>query len=229
MCGRFNIIANSLTQLLIAIAGKSQGWPIKTEYNIAPTQIIPVLLYDDIAQSWDLRQMRWWLTPSWADGSAARYNMFNAKSETLRSSRAYREPFKKRRCVIPTSGYYEWIKEGDQKYPYYLTPAKEFGFAFAGLWDSWHNKNLTIESCTIVTAAAPQPMRKFHHRIPVHLTVQQCHEWVRNGTQLSELEEILRSEIRTDIHIARVSTLVNNARNKDERCVEVVGESFIIK
>mgnify|MGYP001971012428 CR=1 FL=1 len=137
MCGRFNVIDDPLTQLLSDITGQHEGWTIKTEYNLGPTQKVPVLLYDDDADSWDLRLMRWWLTPSWSDGPSTRYSMFNAKSETLSKSRAYREPFKKRRCVIPASGYYEWRKEGSNKLPYYMTPDYENGFAFAGLWDCW--------------------------------------------------------------------------------------------
>ena len=229
MCGRFNVIDDPLTQLLIEITGRREGWSINTEYNIAPTQSVPVLLYDDIAESWDLRYMRWWLTPSWSDGPSTRYNMFNAKSETLSRSRAYSEPFKERRCVIPASGYYEWRREGGRKFPYYMTPTDELGFAFAGLWDRWQNESQIIESCTIVTAAAPVPMKKVHHRIPVHLTAKQSREWASNGTQLAELEAILLPEIRTDICVTPVSKLVNNTRTKDTLCLESVGESFIIR
>ena len=229
MCGRFNVIDDPLTQLLMEITGQREGWSIKTEYNIAPTQSIPVLLYDDIAESWVLRCMRWWLTPSWSDGPSTRYSMFNARSETLSRSRAYREPFKERRCIIPASGYYEWRREGGQKFPYYMTPVDQFGFAFAGLWDSWREESQAIESCTIVTAAAPVSMKKIHHRIPVHLTVEQCREWTNRKTHLNELEAILLSEIRADIRVTPVSKLVNDTRIKDTRCLEPLGESIIIK
>ena len=229
MCGRFNVIDDPLTQLLIDITGQHEGWTLKTEYNIAPTQNVPVLVYYEDAESWGLRLMRWWLTPSWSDGPSTRYSMFNAKSETLGQNLAYREPFKNRRCVIPASGYYEWRKEGSNKLPYYMTPDYENGFAFAGLWDCWQGENQIIESCTIVTAAAPVSMQTIHHRIPVHLTAEQSRNWMSNRTQMSVLEEILKPEIRTDIRVTPVSTVVNSARNKDARCLEPLGESFTIK
>ena len=228
MCGRFNIIDDPLTQFLIEITGQSQAWRIVTDYNIVPTQTVPVLLYDDIAESWNLRKMRWWLTPSWSGGPSTRYSMFNAKSETLSRSRAFREPFKKRRCIIPASGYYEWKREGVQKTPYCMTPAEDFGFAFAGLWDCWQSEKQNLESCAIVTAQAPLGMQKIHNRMPVLLTDYDAMAWARGETHLNELEAILRPEIRKGIRVTPVSTLVNNARNKDARCVEPVGESFTV-
>ena len=228
MCGRFNIIDDPLSQFLTKITGQAQDWTIKTEYNIAPSQSVPVLLYDDITESWGLRNMRWWLTPAWSAGPSSRYRMFNAKSERLRNSRAFREPFKKRRCIIPASGYYEWKKEGAQKFPYYMTPVEDYGFAFAGLWDSWQSENQSVESCAIITAKAPMSMQKIHHRMPVHLTENLSRLWAGAKTHLTELEAILRPEIRKDIRVTPVSTLVNNTRTKDARCLDPIGESFTI-
>jgi putative SOS response-associated peptidase YedK len=154
--------------------------------------------------------------------------MFNAKSETLAKSRAYREPFKRRRCIVPVSGYYEWKKEGSLKVPYYIEPDQDPGFALAGLWDRWEKDGQVIESCTIVTAAAPEEMKFVHHRIPVHMTVAQANEWTRIDTTAESLGDMLKPEIRTSIRVTPVSTIVNNARNKDERCVEPLGDAIKI-
>ena len=135
MCGRFNIIDDPLTQLLIEITGGG-SWQISTQYNVAPTQQVPVLTRSE-TDPWQLREMRWWLVPFWAKEPTTKYSTFNAKSETLASSRAYKEPFARRRCIIPASGYYEWRKEGNLKLPFYMQPLDEPGFAFAGLWDRW--------------------------------------------------------------------------------------------
>ena len=226
MCGRFNIIDDPLTRLLIDIAGQGQGWTLKTEYNIAPTQFVPVLTFADEDSTWALNPMRWWLTPHWSPGPSTKYSMFNAKSETLTTSRAYREPFVNRRCVIPASGYYEWKKEGDLKLPFYIEPDEAPGFAFAGLWDRWRGEDQVIDSCTIITAAAPDSMKFIHNRIPVHLTTEQAQHWVSNVTPDAELKEMLQPEIRTSICVTPVATVVNNARNKDERCVEPLGDSI---
>jgi putative SOS response-associated peptidase YedK len=227
MCGRFNIINDPLTQLIMQIVGGNVPWTVTTEYNIAPTQMVPVLRHSD-EEGWAMPAMRWWLVPYWSPEPSTKYNMFNAKSETLATSRAYKEPFKRRRCVIPASGYYEWKKEGSIKVPYYVEPSSEPGFAFAGLWDRWHRGDLIIESCTIVTAASPEPMKNIHNRIPVHLTVDQARIWANQEAESSRLQELLVPEIRMGIQVTPVSTIVNNARNKDDRCVEPLGETIKI-
>ena len=227
MCGRFNIIDDPLTQLLSEITGVTSNWSLTTEFNIAPTQTVPVLL-KDAENDWTLRPMRWWLVPYWSPEPSTKYSMFNAKSENLTKSRAFREPFKKRRCIVPASGYYEWRKEGGIKVPYYLEPDEEPGFAFAGLWDRWHKGDTIIESCTIVTAAAPDALKSIHNRIPVHLTTEQARTWSRVTTTEADLKNMLVPEIRTRIRVTPVSTYVNNARNKDERCIEPLGEATTI-
>ena len=227
MCGRFNIIDDPLTQLIMEVVGGEVPWTLKTEYNIAPTQVVPVLRHSD-EEGWDMASMRWWLVPSWSPQPSTKYSMFNAKSETLTTSRAYKEPFKRRRCIIPVSGYYEWIKAGSIKHPYYIEPASEPGFAFAGLWDRWQRGDQTIESCTIVTAASPGPMKNIHHRIPVHLTADQAKVWANQQTEPTSLQELLVPEIRMTVQVTPVSTIVNNARNKDERCVEPMGKTIKI-
>lgn len=219
------MIDDPLTQLLVEITGTS--WSLTTRYNIAPTEMVPVLTWSN-ESGWHLPMMRWWLVPHWASEPSTRYSMFNAKSETLASSRAYSTPFRRQRCIIPASGYYEWKKEGSLKVPYYIEPETDPGFAFAGLWDRWQKDDSVIESCTIITAAAPTSMQQVHHRIPVHLTAQESRNWVNNETSSDRLKDILRPEIRTGIRVTPVSTIVNNARNKDDRCVEPLGQATII-
>ena len=227
MCGRFNIINNPLSQLIMAVVGGDVPWTVTTEYNIAPTQMVPVLRHSD-EEGWAMPSMRWWLVPYWSSEPSTKYSMFNAKSETLTMSSAYKEPFKRRRCVIPASGYYEWKKKGATKVPYYIEPATEPGFAFAGLWDRWQRGDRVIESCTIVTAASPESMKNIHHRIPVHLNMNQARTWVNQRTELARLQELLTPEVRMEIQVTPVSKIVNNARNKDERCLEPSGETIKI-
>ena len=220
MCGRFNVTSDPLNQLIVEITGR--GFVIDTRYNIAPTEQVPVLLRNADGE-WDLRDMRWWLVPYWSDGPSTKYSMFNAKSETLAKSRAFREPFKRRRCIIPASGYYEWQKEGDRKLPYYIAP-EEGGFAFAGLWDKWQGEEQVVESCTIITVAATRAMKPIHARMPAHLTVEEARTWTDPEADLDDVKGLLTSSLRAPLAVSPVSTYVNNARNKDERCVEVLGE-----
>jgi len=226
MCGRFNIIDDPFTQLIMEIAQLSYSGG--TRYNIAPTEQIPVLVNDNM-QGWSLHDMRWWLVPSWAKEPSTKYSMFNARSETLSSSSAFRGPFKTRRCIIPVSGYYEWKKEGGAKVPFYIEPESGSGFAFAGLWDRWGHGEQVIESCTIVTTAAPDSMKGIHHRIPVHLSSDQINHWVNNDSSPTELKELLYPDIRYPLSITPVSTYVNNARNRDDRCIEPIADRLIIQ
>lgn len=226
MCGRFNVTSDPLNQLVVEIAGR--GFVIDTRLNLAPTEQVPVLLRDKEGE-WDLRDMRWWLVPYWSDAPSNKYSMFNAKSETLSKSRAFREPFARRRCLVPATGYYEWRKEGQQKVPFYITPEDGSGFAFAGLWDRWRNDDEVVESCTIVTAAAPEAMLPIHNRIPVHLTNDQAHAWVDPEADRDSLKSLLAPTIRFPLAVTPVSTYVNNARNKEERCIEPLGERSVIE
>lgn len=225
MCGRFNIIDDPFTRFIVAMTG--QVYSGGTRFNIAPTEQIPVLVRID-DEDWSLREMRWWLVPYWAKEPTTKYAMFNARSESLAKSSAFREPFRKRRCVIPVSGYYEWKKEGSVKVPFYVEPENEDGFAFAGLWDSWQKDDRHIESCTIVTTASPESMKGIHTRIPVHLTREQVDAWINADTSPEELKKILSPEIRFPLTVTPVSTHVNNARNKDDRCIEFLGDSLRI-
>ena len=225
MCGRFNIISDPLTQLILEITG--QTFHVETFYNIAPTETVEVLRLGD--GGWSLTPMRWWLVPWWSDGPSNKYSMFNAKSETLTRSRAFAEAYEQRRCVVPASSYYEWQKdEQGKRVPYMITPVGQDGFAFAGLWEHWRDRETVIEPCTIVTTAAPSGMDFLHSRIPVHLSLSEISGWLDIDTPKDELRELMSSQVRYPLAITPVSTFVNNARNKDPRCIEPTGETRIV-
>ncbi len=226
MCGRFNIIDDPLARLLVDIAGGGD-FSLETELNVAPTQQVPVFLTDKEG-GWQVKPMRWWLVPYWSPEPSNKYTMFNAKSETLTKSRAFKEPFERRRCIMPVSGYYEWRKENGVKVPYYIEPVEAPGFAFASLWDRWRRDDQEIYSCTIITTAAPAGMDEIHHRMPVHLTNEQARQWVQRELPLEDAAQMLVPEIRVSIKMTAMSTYVNNARNKDDRCLEYLGEPRIL-
>jgi putative SOS response-associated peptidase YedK len=225
MCGRFNVVQHPMMRFLQEITG--QDFSVETSLNVAPTEQTPVLVKAD--SSWDLRHMRWWLIPYWSKEPTTKYAMFNAKSETLEKSSAFREPFRRRRCILPVSGYYEWKTESGVKVPYYIEPESDDGFALAALWDRWRGNNTVIESCTIVTAAAPQSMAAIHNRIPVYLTCDQVSSWVNPNADRKALAELLVPEICMPLKVTPMSTFVNNSRNKDERCLEALGEAVVIR
>jgi putative SOS response-associated peptidase YedK len=217
MCGRFNVSSDPLTILLLELVGMAHPGP--DNHNAAPTENIVVLRLGEDAQP-ELVTMRWWLTPFWSKEVSTRYSMFNAKSETAAQSPAFREPFKKRRCVVPVSGFYEWVRENNTKLPYYITPHDAPGMLLAGLWDRWNNPESgeVLESFTILTTAAAPGMEFVHKRQPVILGMADAHRWMDPGNE--EFASLISNTMPYELDAIPVSTYVNTARHKDERCLE---------
>jgi len=228
MCGRFNIISDPLTRLLLEITGMDYG--LEDRFNIAPTEQIPVIVSNSQQSNavWDIREMRWWLVPSWAAEPTTKYSMFNARAEGLSKSRAFRQPFKSRRCIVTASGYYEWRKQDNSKIPYCITPAEQHGFTFAGLWDRWQRGDQTIESCTIITCPAHPSLAFIHHRMPVNLNLEQIDLWLDDGTDPDTLRQMLLPQTDISLQAVPVSTYVSNSRNKGAQCIEPIGETIHI-
>ena len=156
--------------------------------------------------------------------------MFNAKSETAHERAAFKEPFAKRRCVVPITGFYEWCREHGRKVPYYLTPQAFPGLLIAGLWDRWRDRETgeQVLSFTILTTAAHENMRFVHNRQPVMLSFSDAHRWLDGSLATQSLTALFESVIPMEISAIPVSTFVNNARNKDLRCIEPIGEPVVI-
>lgn len=225
MCGRFNVSSDPLSQLLMELVGMTHPGP--DNHNAAPTENIVVLRLSEVGEP-ELVSMRWWLTPFWSKEVTSKYSMFNAKSETAAKSPAFREPFRKRRCVVPVSGFYEWVRENNQKLPYYITSADTPGLLLAGLWDHWTNSETgdVLESFTILTTAAAPGMEFIHKRQPVMLTMEDAHRWMDPDN--AKFVELINSVMPQELEAIPVSTYVNNARHKDHRCLEAVAAPVYI-
>ncbi len=242
MCGRLNVISAPLVAFIqdilqvdptlghLSTEEPSAEEPsakepaisgLTTEYNIAPTAQIPVIRATAGART--LATMRWWLVPSWAKAPSTQFSMFNARSETLSTSPAFRDVFKTRRCIIPVSGYFEWQTLDGQKQPYYVQAAESSGLALAGLWDLWSKAGQQILSCTIVTAAAPPSMQALHARIPVHLTQAEVDVWLDGSAHAQNLQGLLSPRVKVPLQLTPVSRYVNNARNKTALCLAPAG------
>ena len=121
-------------------------------HNIAPTQNVPVIRQHPEQPKRFGSRMRWGLIPFWAKDPSIGFKMINARAETVATKPAFRESIRKRRCLIPADGFYEWRKDGKTKTPFCFTMAADSIFAFAGIWDSWRNpEGQTIKTCSIIT------------------------------------------------------------------------------
>ncbi len=224
MCGRINIHSGPLTLLFVDMLGAGYGGDDR--YNVAPTLNVPV--FREANGALEAVEMRWWLTPYWSKEVSTKYSMFNAKAETVSQSRAFREPFARRRCVVPIAGFYEWAKTASGKQPYYLHAADDHGLMLAGIWDRWRGEDATIESFAIITTAADEKLKFVHTRQPVMLSREESRRWLDPEAGRDVLNALLATHLPTALEVVPVGTYVNNARNEGPRCVEPVGDPLLL-
>ena len=225
MCGRFNIIDDAATRALL----ESLNIPVRlnTRINIAPTEAVPVIIRDQGENR--IHEMRWWLTPSWAPEISNQYSMFNARAESLATSRAFRGPYRHHRGIIPASSFIEWRKsEQGSRQPYLITP-EEGCFAFAGLWDVWQKQGNYLESCTIVTTEAVPGLRWLHHRMPLLLEPRDMELWLDPDTDQQSLDQIKSKAVDMDFNAFPVSAELNNSRIKVMELLEPADDPIEIK
>ncbi len=172
-----------------------------------------MVVQEDGARS--LRDMRWWLVPSWAPEVSTRYSMFNARAENLDSSRAFKGPFRHHRGVVPASSFIEWQKINDLKMPW-LIRARDGALAFAAVWDTWTRDGNYLESCAIVTTDATPGFKHLHNRMPVMLRPEEFDVWLDPARPLQEVRTLLEPALPGPMEIAPLDRAVNNSRGKGE-------------
>ncbi len=220
MCGRFNVIDNPGLQQLLRDLGIDIDLP--TRVNIAPTEAVPLLCRD--AGGARLEQARWWLTPSWAPAVDQKYSMFNARAETLATSRAFRGPFRRQRGIVPMSSFIEWRVEGAGKLPWLVEP-EEGAFAAAALWDVWEKDRGHLLSCTVVTTAAAPEFQSWHRRMPVMLDRQERERWLDNQAEISADDALFAPVLKAPWKVQVLPRAVGNARNKEAALMCGEGEA----
>ncbi len=224
MCGRFmlTIVEDRLDKLL---GVDFAVWELISRYNVAPTQ--PVLAVRQNGGKRESVMLRWGFVPSWAKDVAIGNRMINARSETAHEKPAFKNAFKRRRCLIPADGFYEWRrteKGGGAKgrQPYLITMADEQPFAMAGLWEHWQDPaGNELETCTILTTAANAMVGELHDRMPVILDPEDYSNWLDTSTEDITTAKALCRPYPAELMMHRpVTTYVNNARHEGPACVK---------
>lgn len=213
MCGRFALTA---TPDEIATAfGLQNVPPFPPRYNIAPSQPIAVIRQLQ-HQLREFRLMQWGLIPSWAKDPSIGNNLINARCETAHEKPSFRSAIKYRRCLIPASGFYEWQKvDKSTKQPYYFRMPQPF--AFAGLWESWHD----IETCIILTTQPNEVVAPVHQRMPVIISPDNYKVWLDFDIQTpSHLFHLFDPDLVQGLSALPVSTLVNSPTVDRPECIE---------
>lgn len=223
MCGRFNVIDSPGLQQLLRDLGIDLSLPPRV--NVAPTESIALVRIGEAGPQVD--DARWWLTPSWAKEVSQAYSMFNARSETLSTSAAFKGPFRRQRGLVPMSSFVEWRTEDGIKQPWLITNEQQ-ALAVAALWDVWERGESPLLSCTLVTTAAAPAFKPWHARMPVLLDSDEQERWLDNSTAIAPDDAVFRSELKTSLLLQPLSRSVSNARNKDASAMQGIGDAIEI-
>jgi putative SOS response-associated peptidase YedK len=225
MCGRFtlNIAVDVLTGLFDMVAEPSP--PPPPRYNIAPSQPLLLVRAGRAAGSREWAFALWGFIPAWSKDPLPSSGMINARSETAAQKPMFRAAMRRRRCLIPATGFYEWQKLGTRKQPHLIRMADGSPFAFAGLWDHWIGADGSeLETCAILTTEPNELMKPIHNRMPAILPKRDFEEWLDpaqdNGARAAEL---LRPYPAGQMDAYPVHPVVNNPRNDSPECVAPAG------
>jgi putative SOS response-associated peptidase YedK len=232
MCGRFTLdtTAFDLAQQFKVEVNES----ISSRYNIAPSQSILIIKQNEKNQRF-LDLVKWGLVPSWVKSlDTWKSNLINARVETVEEKPSFRDGFKKRPCLIPVSGFYEWSKDKQPyyfyqdkplfarltKYPYpKVYPLGQRIFALAGIWETWSNLETKekLLSCTILTSEAKNAIAEVHHRMPVIIPSEYYDLWLG---ELDGRKELIESLPEIELQMYQVSKTVNSPKNDSPDCIK---------
>ncbi|MGH1482696.1 MAG: SOS response-associated peptidase [Geminicoccales bacterium] len=230
MCGRF--LLKSPIDELRKLLDIDQRPNLRPRYNIAPSQDVVIARHSprssmpDGVLSRELASVRWGLIPPWAEDPNVGYKMINARAETVDRLPSYREAYRKRRCLIPADGFFEWkaSADGDKKapkQPYLIRRVDQEPFVFAGLYERWQPLGGTsaIETCTIVTTSANRKLASIHHRMPVILARGDHSTWLDPAT---DGRDLLRPCPPEWLETLMIGDRVNKPANDDPSVLEVI-------
>jgi putative SOS response-associated peptidase YedK len=215
MCGRYRLSRRKqiVEEYFDSVSGEEDWTP---RYNVAPTQLVPVIRQNPKEPVRELSLVRWGLIPSWAIAA----KMINARSETAAVKPAFRDALKSCRCLIPADGFYEWQKTGRAKQPYCFEVNDGELFAFAGIWDRWKEQNgKVLETCSILTTTPNAVTTTVHDRMPVILDPDSYDLWLDPGMKnVTAASEMLKPYDARQMRCYPVSTRINYVTNDDETC-----------
>lgn len=193
MCGRY-VFVSEPQELRSEFPDLEILGEIPAKENIYPGMDVPVLRKKE---TYVLSPMRWGLIPSWAKDHASTFKTFNARSESVTEKPTFRTPFRKKRCLIPLNGYFEWKAEGKKKIPHYFHGKQKILYA-AGLFDEWESVTGYLESVTMMTVSASEFVSPIHDRMPVFLDREGWEIWLNPSAKEKDLLGLLKPSAVVD-------------------------------
>lgn len=233
MCGRMNITDNEGIRLLMDLIGMP-SWPsIQERYNVAPSASLDVLrsagkVDSTVSDSKDTNStlmhdtMHWGLIPPWAKAGQFKRPLINARSETVREKPSFRHLVDDHRVLVPVTGFYEWLRRGDSRQPYYFHPVKTRAMLMAGLYQENAKGEKEV---TLLTTAANDTMNPVHHRMPVIISPNDASTWL-SGQPASVIDELMLPAANDVLALYEVDAYVSNARNEGAKCMEPLQSLF---
>lgn len=217
MCGRYTLTSDA-DEVLEAFDVPPLAFDYRPRYNVAPGQDAPVVAQDRGGRRMGL--MRWGLVPAWADDPSTGF--INARAESVTRTPSFRDAFRRRRCLIPSDGFYEWRRDGRTKVPFHFRP--EAGLvSFAGIWERWSRPGReTRYGFAILTVAANEDVAPVHHRMPLVVTPGERAVWLDSATPADVLEALAVPSPPGSFTARRVSTRVNAPTADDPSLLEEV-------
>jgi putative SOS response-associated peptidase YedK len=220
MCGRFAFNA-SIAQVAEHFGVGAATTTFAPNFNIPPGTDIPVIRQSPEGHR-VLHLLRWGLVPHWAKDPAIGNKLNNARGETVAEKPSFREAFKRRRCLIPASGFYEWKAEGRLKQPYYISLKSGELLALGGLWESWTAPDGAIlRTCAIVTTGPNALMRPIHDRMPVILAPRHWQAWLSGPAE--DVAGLLTPHAAEIMQAWPVDRRVSRAGENDPGMIEPIG------
>ncbi|MFM9967053.1 MAG: SOS response-associated peptidase [Burkholderiales bacterium] len=220
MCGRYALHSSPEVIALQFGLQTTPSWPPR--YNIAPTALAPIVRMAAKGGR-EMAIARWGLIPSWAKDMAIGAKMNNARAETVAEKPAFRAAFRRRRCLIPADGWYEWKEEGGRKQPYFIYLRENPIAGLAGLWEEWISPDGSpIETYAVVTTDANADAAEVHDRMPVIVGAEQQALWLEG--EVKEASKLLHPLPPGQLKFHRVDRRMSAARVDDAGCIQAVAE-----
>jgi putative SOS response-associated peptidase YedK len=223
MCGRYTLL--SAPEAIRALFRYAERPNFPPRHNVAPSQPIAIVRLAGGGER-QFALVRWGLLPSWVKDPRSFSLLINARGESALDKPAFRAAMRRRRCLIPADGFYEWKREGESKRPYYIRAKNGEPLAFAGLWETWTGPNgEELETAVIVTTTANRQLAAIHDRMPVIVAPEAFDFWLDSAKVDAETAAALIAPAREgllDVH--PVSNAVNRAANDSASLIEPVAE-----
>ena len=223
MCGRYCI--TSAPEAIRALFRYLEQPNFPPRYNVAPTQPVPIVRLVEGKRQFAL--VRWGLIPSWVKDPKGFTLLINARGESVNDKPAFRNAMKRRRCLFPADGFYEWKAEASRKRPFFAHPVKPGPIAFAGLWETWTGPNgEELETAAIVTTQANRTLASVHHRAPVIVPPEAFDLWLDCAkVDAATAAAVIAPAPEASMAVYEISTAVNRVANDTPMLLEPFREA----